>query len=269
MGREHLDGHAALQLAVVALEHDPHAAAPDDLQHVVTAEPPEHVRIVGRLQVFDREIGGGPFVAGRHGVVELVAGQQRRRLAAPGFAAGHLFQRRGARLALLQVAVQEFLALGRQVAGQGRFQQRKRTGTSHFTSSHCATAARSRASTRHLATRTAPTAMPSFAAASAGDVPTTAVSQKASHVAAGLRRALAARRDETGRAQLAVEPDRIRVVGRGQHVEHRLQVAAACRHGLPPAPLQPIDDQVANHPPQPAAKRAALVRRVPSGRCSG
>ena len=37
-GDKHLDRHAPLQLAIEPLEHDPHAAAADDLQHVVAAQ---------------------------------------------------------------------------------------------------------------------------------------------------------------------------------------------------------------------------------------
>ena len=57
-----------------------------------------------------------------------------------------------------------------------------------------------------------------------------------------------------GATQLTVELNRIGLVGGGQHDEHRLQVGTAGRRHAPPALLQPVNDQIASHAPQPAAK---------------
>ena len=75
MRRQHFDRHAAFQLAIERLEHDAHAAAADDFQHIVAAQSAEHVRFVGGLQMLDREIDLRPILVRRHGGIEFIFGR--------------------------------------------------------------------------------------------------------------------------------------------------------------------------------------------------
>ena len=185
MRRQHLDRHAALQLAIEPLQHDAHAAVADDLQHVVAAQSAEHVRLVGGLQMLDGEIDLRPFVASRHGRIQFVLGQQRRGFLAPcrrrrPFAPA----RRCMPRTLPDGGATRLRRPPAEFPAKRRFQKCDRTVASFMCAfSNSVDGARSRASTRHLATRTAPTVMPSFLAASAGEVPTTPVSQNACQVA--------------------------------------------------------------------------------------
>jgi hypothetical protein len=74
MRRQHLDRHATLEFAIEPLQHHAHAAVSDDLQHIVAAQSAEHVRLVGRLQMFHRKIDIRPIVANRNGLIQLILG---------------------------------------------------------------------------------------------------------------------------------------------------------------------------------------------------
>ena len=68
---------------------------------------------------------------------------------------------------------------------------------------------------------------------------------------------------EAGAAELAVEFNGFPAVGGGQPLQQRVQIGSTSDIAALPA-LEPVDDQIADDPPQPAAKRASLRRRVPT-----
>ena len=123
----------------------------------------------------------------------------------------------------------------------------------------------SRAKTRHLATRIAPTVMPSFLAASAVECSDDAVSQNACQVAGWTsRRTCSAARLKQRPAQLLIELDGLRIQRQRQSCPASPAGPSRRSQLAPVALLQPIDDQIASHTPQPAAKRPAFLRRIPA-----
>ena len=133
--------------------------------------------------MLDGEIDFRPMLMCGYIGIERIFGQERRRLAAPCRAAGHLLQRFAALGTLFEMLMQPQFFVLRKLSGQCRFQNCRGIMIVHVDFSISSTAARNRANTRHLATRMAPVFIPSSLPASAIDAPTTAVSQKASQVA--------------------------------------------------------------------------------------
>ena len=62
MRSQHLHRDIPLQLLLKTFEHNPHAAATDDLDDFVLAQPTEHRRIVTWFKAVHREVGGIGFI---------------------------------------------------------------------------------------------------------------------------------------------------------------------------------------------------------------
>ena len=143
---------------------------------------------------------------------------------------------------------------------------RDRTWRVHVAFSDSLTAARSRAKTRHFATRIAPTVMPSFLARRQEKFQRPPSPRTLARLRAGLPA-----RDLFGGMMKQRETQ---LSDRTRQSPAQTRRQAACRaspagpnrrwHSLPAALLQPVDDQIAGHPPQPAAKDPLLLGRVPA-----
>jgi RNA polymerase sigma factor (sigma-70 family) len=99
MRRHHLHSDVAIQLTLITLQHDTHSTTADQFENLILAQPPNHGRIVGRIEEieceFDRpQLVGRKKLLGRHSTVCLfvnrkiiVAGTQEVTCLVPPFLA--------------------------------------------------------------------------------------------------------------------------------------------------------------------------------------